>query len=69
MIDDKIRYLNQGAADVALTNPIAEANVRKARQYRLERTRKILKNNDIAAILLCDSCNIRYATDTSNMQL
>jgi Xaa-Pro aminopeptidase len=69
MIDDKIRYLNKDAADLALTNPIAEATVRKARQYRLERTRKILKDNDIAAILLYDPCNIRYTTDTSNMQL
>ena len=69
MIDDKKRYLNKDAADVALSNPICEATIASAREYRLERTRMELRNNDIAAILLYDPCNIRYATDTSNMQL
>lgn len=69
MIDSKKRYLNQDAADVALKNSINEATIRKAREYRLKRTRQVLRDNDIAAVLLYDPCNIRYATDTSNMQL
>ena len=69
MIDRKKRYLNQDAADVALKNSINEATIRKAREYRLKRTRQVLRDNDIAAVLLYDPCNIRYATDTSNMQL
>jgi Xaa-Pro dipeptidase len=69
VVNEKTRYLSQDAADVALKNPIAQHTIRKAREYRLERTRKVLRDNDIAAALLYDPCNIRYATDTSNMQL
>ena len=69
MVNEKIRYLSKDAADIALKNPIAQHTIRKARQYRLERTRQVLRDNDIAAALLYDPCNIRYATDTSNMQL
>lgn len=39
------------------------------RQYRLERVRNELRRRDIAAVLLFDPVNIRYATDTSNMQV
>lgn len=39
------------------------------RQYRLERVRQELRRRDMAAVLLFDPLNIRYATDTSNMQV
>ncbi|RQR55234.1 aminopeptidase P family protein [Burkholderia sp. Bp9125] len=39
------------------------------RAYRLARVRRQLHENDCAAILLYDPVNIRYATDTSNMQV
>ena len=39
------------------------------RQYRLQRVRDELKKRDIAAAVLFDPLNIRYATDSTNMQL
>lgn len=39
------------------------------RAYRLERVRAQLKARDIAAAVLADPLNIRYATDSTNMQL
>ncbi|MDP6566452.1 MAG: Xaa-Pro peptidase family protein [Alphaproteobacteria bacterium] len=39
------------------------------RAYRLERVREQLRQRDYAGILLYDPLNIRYATDTSNMQV
>ena len=39
------------------------------REYRLERVRSELKKNDYAAAILFDPLNIRYATDSTNMQL
>lgn len=39
------------------------------RQYRLERIRAELKRRDYAGALLYDPVNIRYATDSTNMQL
>ena len=39
------------------------------RAYRLERVRAELRRGDYAGILLYDPVNIRYATDTSNMQV
>lgn len=42
---------------------------RKLRAYRLERVREKLREADCGAILLYDPLNIRYATDTSNMQV
>ena len=39
------------------------------RRYRLDRVRAQLKARDIAGIVLYDPLNIRYATDTSNMQV
>lgn len=39
------------------------------RSYRLERLRDQLRQRDFAGALLTDPLNIRYATDTSNMQL
>lgn len=39
------------------------------REYRLERVRHWLRRFDYAGIVLYDPLNIRYATDTSNMQV
>src|SRR5262249_47494685 len=39
------------------------------RRYRLDRIRAELKRRDYAGVLLYDPVNIRYATDSTNMQL
>ena len=39
------------------------------REYRLERLQQQIQAHDCAGLLLFDPLNIRYATDTSNMQL
>ncbi|MCH7302112.1 M24 family metallopeptidase, partial [Pseudomonas capeferrum] len=39
------------------------------REYRLARIRAQLVERDLAGVLLFDPLNIRYATDTTNMQL
>lgn len=39
------------------------------REYRLERVREQLRKNDCAGALLFDPLNLRYATDSTNMQL
>ena len=39
------------------------------RRYRLARVREQLQQRDLAAAVLFDPCNIRYATDSSNMQV
>lgn len=39
------------------------------REYRLQRIRDQLVSRDLGGILLFDPLNIRYATDTTNMQL
>ncbi len=41
----------------------------RMRTYRLARLRELLKQRDYAGLLLFDPINIRYATDTSNMQV
>ena len=48
---------------------IKEPDLKTMRQYRLNRIRQQLKDNDLAAIHLYDPLNIRYAIDTTNMQL
>ena len=39
------------------------------RQYRLDRVQAELKRRDLAGVLLTDPVNIRYATDSVNMQV
>ncbi|TIX55019.1 MAG: aminopeptidase P family protein, partial [Mesorhizobium sp.] len=48
---------------------IAAPNLPAMRQYRLDRIRAELKRRDYAGALLYDPINIRYATDSTNMQL
>lgn len=67
MFDNKNKYLvNQSDS---LHNPVSAETHRAARGYRLQRVREQLLASDCAAILLYDPVNIRYATDTSNMQV
>ena len=44
-------------------------DTQKIRDYRLARVRAELRRRDIPAIVLFDPLNIRYATDSTNMQL
>lgn len=48
---------------------IAAPDLPAMRRYRLERIRAELKRRDLAGVLLYDPVNIRYATDSTNMQL
>jgi Xaa-Pro aminopeptidase len=52
-----------------IVNPISETTHASACQYRLGRVKQQLIDNNCAAILLYDPVNIRYATDSSNMQV
>jgi len=54
---------------IPLKNPVSDADLQAARAYRLQRVRDFLAKYDYAAILLYDPVNIRYATDSSNMQV
>ncbi len=48
---------------------VAAPDLPAMRKYRLERIRAELKRRDYAGVLLYDPVNIRYATDSTNMQL
>lgn len=48
---------------------IAAPDLPAMRKYRLERIRAELRRRDYAGVLLYDPVNIRYATDSTNMQL
>ncbi|MGO4832178.1 aminopeptidase P family protein, partial [Rhizobiaceae sp. 2RAB30] len=47
---------------------IAEPDLPAMRRYRLERIRAELRRRNYAGALLYDPINIRYATDSTNMQ-
>ena len=65
----KREFLNSEGADKPLKSPLSSDILERARAYRLGRLRSQLYQHDCAAILLYDPVNIRYATDSSNMQL
>ena len=44
-------------------------NLANMREFRLERIKKGLIERDLAGVLMFDPLNIRYATDTTNMQV
>lgn len=69
MFECKQTYLNTEAKDTPLKNPVASDTHQHACQYRLQRVRDQLVRNNCTAILLYDPVNIRYATDSSNMQV
>ena len=52
-----------------LLNPVSSETHQSACSYRLNRVRQQLLAAQVDAILLYDPVNIRYATDTSNMQV
>ena len=51
--------------ELGLTTP----NLDRMRQFRLDRIVAALNEQDLAGVLMFDPLNIRYATDTTNMQL
>ncbi len=48
---------------------VTPPNLSNMREYRLQRIVEQLQKRDLAGVLLFDPLNIRYATDSSNMQL
>lgn len=69
MFDNNNKCLSDSSSAQPLRNPVDAQTHRTARAYRLQRVREQLLAEDCAAILLYDPVNIRYATDTSNMQV
>src|SRR5262245_3363333 len=62
-----------GPGDLALsewhTAGLELPNLEQIRKYRLARIRRHLRKFDYAGIVLFDPMNVRYATDTTNMQI
>jgi Xaa-Pro aminopeptidase len=67
--DRKLAYLNSEGADRPLISPVSAEILDDARAYRLGRFRDQMAKHDVAALLLYDPINIRYAFDSSNMQV
>ncbi len=67
--DRKLAYLNSEGADRPLISPVSPEIIDDARAYRLGRFRAQMAKHDVAALLLYDPINIRYAFDSSNMQV
>jgi Xaa-Pro dipeptidase len=67
--DQKLTYLNSQGADKPLISPVSKVTLDKARAYRLGRLREQMAAHDVAGLLLYDPTNIRYAFDSSNMQV
>ncbi len=65
----KREFLNGEGADKPLKSPIAPATLQRARGNRKNRLVQEIAKAGCAGILLYDPCNIRYATDVSNMQV
>jgi Xaa-Pro aminopeptidase len=73
---DKAASLNQHALGYGETSErewaaanIPAPDLPAMRRYRLDRIRAELRRRDYAGVLLYDPVNIRYATDSTNMQL
>ena len=67
--DRKVSYLNSKGADRPLISPIRADVLDSARSYRLRRLRDQMQLSDVDALLLYYPINIRYAFDSSNMQV
>ena len=65
----KSSYLNSEGADRPLRSPLPDNVLAAARDYRLGRLRWQMERADVAGLLLYDPINIRYAFDSSNMQI
>jgi hypothetical protein len=61
--DRKRAFLNSEGADRPLVSPVSNAVLDRARGYRRGRLRAALVDQDVAAALLYDPVNIRYALD------
>lgn len=49
--------------------PVDQGTRERARAYRLRRVREEMVARDIGSVVLVDPVNVRYATDTRNMQI
>jgi len=67
--DRKLTYLNSKGAGKPLISPVSATVLDDARSYRLGRFRELIAQHDVAGLLLYDPINIRYAFDSSNMQV
>lgn len=65
----KLTYLNAEGRDKPLVSPTSVSTLDKARRYRLARLREQMEIADVAALLLYDPINIRYAFDSTNMMV
>ena len=65
----KRTFLNANGADKPLKSPLSLDVLERARDYRIGRLRKLLRENNCAAAILYDPVNIRYALDSPNMQV
>jgi Xaa-Pro dipeptidase len=65
----KLTYLNSEGADKPLISGISHEVVEVARAYRLQRLRDQMEIEHVDALILYDPINIRYAFDSSNMQV
>ncbi|MEE8166039.1 MAG: aminopeptidase P family protein, partial [Myxococcota bacterium] len=52
-----------------IPHKLDQAELRTLRRYRLARVREQLAKHDVAGAVLFDPINIRYAIDSSNMQV
>lgn len=73
---EKLKALNRhelGPGKIALAEweqaGLRLPDMQQIRQYRLDRVRAELKKHDCAGIVLYDPVNVRYATDSTNMQV
>ncbi len=67
--DRKAAYLNLEGADRPLRSPLPHATLAAATGLSARADRTQLDAHDVAGILLFDPVNIRYALDSSNMQI
>ncbi len=65
-LQNRARYLNKSWLD---SSAPPNVNLERMRHYRLNRIRQEMAKLDMAACVLVDPVNIRYATDTRNMQI
>ena len=52
-----------------VATPELQEKLQRAAQYRLDRVSQMLQQTECDAVLMYDPVNIRYATDSSNMQV
>ena len=53
----------------AMEHTIPPCDLDEVRRYRLARVREALAARDLAGIILYDPVNVRYAVDSSNMEI